>query len=178
WNEFRRQIMVERTCSTRALGGGPTRPKVCRATTSKSTKSVDSADSFKSSTTARRDLRKVERPERASSRPASHGQEHVLATFQSNLFAITACCGLAYSGLVTAVAEAQVFSKVEEPFLLRSLTARAQEADAPETESRDEPENPFEEHLETDRDSFTPATTTVNKNRWILESSYSFIDNR
>lgn len=35
-----------------------------------------------------------------------------------------------------------------------------------------------EEHLETDRDSFTPATTLVGDGRTMLESSYSFIDNR
>jgi hypothetical protein len=75
------------------------------------------------------------------------------------------------------VAQAQSFSR-QEPFLLGSLTGRGQEDDTPDTASRDEPENPFEEHLETDRDSFTPATTTVNVNRWIVESSYSFIDNR
>jgi hypothetical protein len=34
-----------------------------------------------------------------------------------------------------------------------------------------------EEHIETDRDSFTPATTTAGRNRLILESAYSFIDN-
>jgi hypothetical protein len=31
---------------------------------------------------------------------------------------------------------------------------------------------------ETDRDSFTPSTKTVEAGRWILESAYSFIDNR
>ncbi len=35
-----------------------------------------------------------------------------------------------------------------------------------------------EEHLETDRDSFTPSTTVVGTGRIIFESSYSFIDNR
>jgi len=39
-------------------------------------------------------------------------------------------------------------------------------------------ENPFEDHIETDRDSYTPATTTVAARRWIVESAYSFIDNR
>mgnify|MGYP001210728617 CR=1 FL=1 len=34
------------------------------------------------------------------------------------------------------------------------------------------------EHVETDRDSFTPATTTVAPGRLVLESAYSFIDNR
>lgn len=35
-----------------------------------------------------------------------------------------------------------------------------------------------QEHIETDRDSFTPATTTAGLGRLILESGYSFIDNR
>lgn len=39
-------------------------------------------------------------------------------------------------------------------------------------------ESPFEDHLETDRDSFTPSTRTANQGRWILESAYSFIDQR
>ncbi len=32
--------------------------------------------------------------------------------------------------------------------------------------------------IETDRDSFTPSTSTVERGRWILESAYSFVDNR
>ncbi len=34
-----------------------------------------------------------------------------------------------------------------------------------------------EEHLETDRDSFTPSTSTVKSGRLLFESAYSFIDN-
>ncbi len=34
------------------------------------------------------------------------------------------------------------------------------------------------EHIETDRDSFTPATSTVARSRFIVESAWSFIDNR
>ncbi len=34
------------------------------------------------------------------------------------------------------------------------------------------------EHLETDRDSFTPATSTVGTGRVLFESAYSFIANR
>ncbi len=45
----------------------------------------------------------------------------------------------------------------------------------PETE---EAGSPFEEPIETDRDAFTPATTTTPLRRAILESSYSYIDNR
>ena len=42
----------------------------------------------------------------------------------------------------------------------------------------EEGESPFADHIETDRDSFTPSTRTVDRERWIVESSYSFIDNR
>lgn len=34
------------------------------------------------------------------------------------------------------------------------------------------------EHIETDRDSFTPATSLAGPGRLIVESAYSFIDNR
>lgn len=39
------------------------------------------------------------------------------------------------------------------------------------------PEEPAEE-METDRDSFTPATSTVASGRLMLESAWSFVDNR
>jgi hypothetical protein len=39
-------------------------------------------------------------------------------------------------------------------------------------------ENPFEDAIETDRDSFTPATTTAGRGRLIVESAYTFQDNR
>jgi hypothetical protein len=48
--------------------------------------------------------------------------------------------------------------------ILHASTAIAQERE-------DEP-------METDRDSFTPATTTAGAGRLILEAGYSFIDNR
>lgn len=35
-----------------------------------------------------------------------------------------------------------------------------------------------EEEIETDRDSFTPATTTAGYRRAIVEAAYSFVDNR
>src|SRR5262245_32872840 len=35
-----------------------------------------------------------------------------------------------------------------------------------------------EDEIETDRDSFTPATTTAGYDRLIIESAWSFIDNR
>lgn len=47
--------------------------------------------------------------------------------------------------------------------------AAAQEGTAPPSE---------EDEIQTDRDSFTPATTSVGTRRTVLETSYSFIDNR
>jgi Putative MetA-pathway of phenol degradation len=41
-----------------------------------------------------------------------------------------------------------------------------------------EPEATGLPELETDRDAFTPATSTAGSNTWIVEWSYSFIDNR
>jgi hypothetical protein len=35
-----------------------------------------------------------------------------------------------------------------------------------------------EDEIETDRDSFTPASSLVGEQRWVVESAYSFIDNR
>lgn len=40
------------------------------------------------------------------------------------------------------------------------------------------PEGEVERELETDRDAFTPATSTVGQRLTVLESSYSFIDNK
>ncbi len=40
------------------------------------------------------------------------------------------------------------------------------------------PESEEEDEIETDRDSFTPSTTTAGNGRVIFESAYSFIDNR
>src|SRR5262245_34326343 len=44
------------------------------------------------------------------------------------------------------------------------------------TEERERPEE--RDEIETDRDSFTPATVIAPRGRFILESAYSFIDNR
>lgn len=57
-----------------------------------------------------------------------------------------------------------LFEAIEPPWMSR--------------ENRDEADDGEEEHLETDRDSFTPATTTVDTGRIIFESAYSFIENR
>jgi hypothetical protein len=40
-----------------------------------------------------------------------------------------------------------------------------------------EPANPFEDRIETDRDSFTPSTKNAGPGLFILESSFTFEDN-
>ncbi len=62
-----------------------------------------------------------------------------------------------------------LFEGLERPWLSSAILRESNR----ESESGDE-----EEHLETDRDSFTPATTTVRSGQTIFESAYSFIDNR
>lgn len=55
----------------------------------------------------------------------------------------------------------------------------AQETPGGQTETEGEgEENPFENALETDRDSFTPSTRNVAKGRFIVEAAHSFVDNR
>jgi len=49
---------------------------------------------------------------------------------------------------------------------------------SPATGAFAQPEPDAGEEIETDRDSFTPATTLAPESRWIFESAYSFIDNR
>jgi hypothetical protein len=51
-------------------------------------------------------------------------------------------------------------------------------SETPFNESDDDRESSSSDHIETDRDSFTPSTRTVEQRRFIVESSYSFIDNR
>ncbi len=59
--------------------------------------------------------------------------------------------------------------------LMASLPIAAQ---APAEAGR-RPEAPeAEREIETDRDSFTPAVSTAGRGRFILESAYSFLDNR
>ena len=56
-----------------------------------------------------------------------------------------------------------------------SLILRGQE---PEPSENIKAEHSHADHIETDRDSYTPATTTAGRGRWIAEAAYSFIDNR
>lgn len=70
------------------------------------------------------------------------------------------------TGAISASAqESRLFDRVPPTLLSRA------DASASEEGERREP-------LETDRDSFTPATKTVDRGRTILESAYSFLDNR
>ncbi len=65
--------------------------------------------------------------------------------------------------------------------LMGSEVAHAQEKEPLGVPSLREPSEVFgeqEDEIETDRDSFTPATTLVGRGRVMVESSYSFIDNR
>ena len=71
-------------------------------------------------------------------------------------------------------AVAQDWLRPSELWSSRSLIFRGQEPEP--SEAREE--NPFADHIETDRDSFTPSTRTIEAGRSIVESSYSFIDNR
>jgi hypothetical protein len=59
--------------------------------------------------------------------------------------------------------------------------AFGQQSEAPIKRMLTEPAEVFgegDDEIETDRDSFTPATTVVGRGRLIVESSYSFLDNR
>ncbi|HWB00923.1 MAG TPA: hypothetical protein VG713_20670, partial [Pirellulales bacterium] len=65
---------------------------------------------------------------------------------------------LAEANLSTAIAQPELFGR-------RSAFAEA-------------PEEDDEKELETDRDAFTPATSIVGRRNTVVESSYSFINNR
>ncbi|MGC4005522.1 MAG: transporter [Pirellulales bacterium] len=79
----------------------------------------------------------------------------------------TVCCVLC---AVPAAGFAQTRSFAARERLLENPVDRA--------ESRDRAEDDEPDEIETDRDSFTPATTVVGLSRTVVESAYSFIDNR
>jgi hypothetical protein len=58
------------------------------------------------------------------------------------------------------------------------LFAAAERAQAQDARGRPTEFNPPGAEMETDRDSFTPATSSVGTSRVMIESSYSFIANR
>jgi hypothetical protein len=49
---------------------------------------------------------------------------------------------------------------------------------SPTSEENAQENEPEDDEIETDRDSFTPSTKVVGSKRLVVESSYSFIDNR
>lgn len=77
-------------------------------------------------------------------------------------------------GLVPSCLCAQtLFPQLGEPIGRRSIASAV-------NESSEEGDGSgwVSEEIETDRDSFTPATTLAGRKRMIVESAYSFIDNR
>ena len=82
-------------------------------------------------------------------------------------------CGVLSCGASDAVA--QEWIRPSRLWPSNSLILRGQE---PEPSEDIEAERLHEEHIETDRDSYTPATTTAGHGRWIAEAAYTFIDNR
>lgn len=91
-------------------------------------------------------------------------------TFHQTLRCLMALCLLAGSGLgglpsVAALDFAELWETGPFP------ASRARSATEAEGERSSRP-------LETDRNAFTPATTVVGRGLTVIESSYSFIDNR
>lgn len=89
-----------------------------------------------------------------------------------------ASCGAIYfailipSTLIPSTLCAQtLFPQLGEPLVRRSIASVVDERSGEEA-------GWASEEIETDRDSFTPATTLAGRKRMILESAYSFIDNR
>jgi hypothetical protein len=79
------------------------------------------------------------------------------------------------SPLLSASGQQPGDQQVRLPFPYAALDSGESPGAASE-ESR--PESRFEDAIEADRDSFTPATTCAPRSRFILESSYSFLENR
>ena len=75
------------------------------------------------------------------------------------ILALALCCG----NVTVGQGIGELFEPVDDLWL------------SPQDRGESERDN---EELETDRDSFTPATSTVGTGRFLFESSYSFIDNR
>jgi hypothetical protein len=71
-------------------------------------------------------------------------------------------CVLSYP---TAFAQEQLGLQSERPTVMGEPSSEADEAVE-------------DSEIETDRDSFTPATSVVGRKRLVVESAYSFIDNR
>src|SRR5262245_57439697 len=85
-----------------------------------------------------------------------------------HLISTIACSMILLSG--------QVRGQVVQPLSVVANWQPAGLADLPELEPAEDEEE--EDEIETDRDSFTPATTAVGYRRMVVESAWSFIDNR
>lgn len=59
------------------------------------------------------------------------------------------------------------------PAMAQSVAERLLRAEGASDTEREE-----EDEIETDRDSFTPSTSVVGRRRTVVESAYSFVDNR
>jgi hypothetical protein len=88
----------------------------------------------------------------------------------------SAIASLVFALAVVAHAAAQdpVQTVVSDESLLKALADKSSFEKAMSGELGKEPED----HVETDRDSFTPSTKTAGRSRFILESAYTFNDNR
>lgn len=82
------------------------------------------------------------------------------------MFNLAYCCRPIWLSLVLLATGAFAQESLERSFLRPSLGREGLSESAESDE------------LETDRDSFTPSTNIVGQKRLVLESSYSFIDNR
>jgi hypothetical protein len=111
-------------------------------------------------------------PTRAQVQPRCRGRERkfpaaVCRALAIVLFGIPATRGLAQ----------QEPNSVANPTSRGGITQRGT-SPGPEAERSRQPEAHEEEPLETDRDSFTPATRLAGKGRFILEAAYTYTENR
>lgn len=82
------------------------------------------------------------------------------------------------STLVLALLSGQASAQFHQPFASTVLSQPTLSSEVQEFEPAGEPDEEEEDEIETDRDSFTPATTTAGFRRVIVESAWSYIDNR
>lgn len=91
------------------------------------------------------------------------------------------CCGAFVCGVSTAAAEQALPLAEFQP--TREWIVRGQEAQEADDSDRSldldigDSSETGADHIETDRDSFTPATSLAGRGRTIAELAYSFIDN-
>jgi len=85
------------------------------------------------------------------------------------MWSMMACCMLlAHASLICAQ---DTPASTPNPSFITNVRLFSEDAVESEREER-------RDEIETDRDSFTPSTTTTGKGRLIIESAWSFLDNR